>query len=85
MASHIEVVRYLRPDGGYVARGEDYEGIEFIDAEPFTEAEYKKAFALVDAAKEKAAEDAAKARLAAEAKLAVLGLNVDDLKALGLA
>ena len=74
----------LIPDGGYVQVGEDYEGIEFLECEPITKAEYEAGFAQYDAWK--AEQDAAKAaaKETAEAKLEALGLTADDLKALGL-
>jgi hypothetical protein len=84
MALHKEVISYLRPDGGIIATGDEYEGIEFVWAEPFTEAEYKAAFAKVDAFKAKQDADKAAAKAIAEAKLEALGLDADDLKALGL-
>ena len=84
MATHREVLGFLRPNGGYVAKGENFDGIEFVECEPFTKAEYEAAFDLVDDAKAQAEADKAAAKAAAEAKLAVLGLTADDLKALGL-
>jgi hypothetical protein len=84
MALFIEVLGFLRPNGGYIARGEEYEGIEFIECEPFSKEEFEAGFAAYDAWKaEQDAEQAAK-KAAAEAKLAALGLTTDDLKALGL-
>ena len=85
MATHREVMAFLRPNGGYICVGTDYEGIEFLECEPFTKKEYGAAFAAYDA--KKAEEDAAleAKKLAAEAKLAALGLNAEDLKVLGLA
>ena len=84
MATHLEVLAFLRPAGGYVARGDSYEGIEFIECEPITKEEYEAGFAQYDAWK--AEQDAAKAaaKAAAETKLEALGLTTDDLKALGL-
>lgn len=85
MAKHSDVLSYLRPDGGYVSVGENYEGITFEpQCEPFTKAEYEAAFDLVDEAKAQAQATAAAKKAAAEAKLAALGLTADDLKALGL-
>ena len=84
MAKHYEVLAFLRPEGGYVQVGENYEGIEFIDCEPFTKTEYEAAFDLVDAAKAQAEADKLAKRFAALAKLEALGLDEDDLKALGL-
>lgn len=76
-----EVLAYLRPNGGYVAVGKDYEGITFEDhCEPFTKAEYLAAFDIVKELKENAESQ----KTAALAKLEALGLTTDDLKALGL-
>lgn len=84
MASFIEVLGFLRPNGGYIACGEEYDGIEFIECEPFSKEEFEAGFAAYDAWKlEFEAAQAAK-KAAAEAKLAALGLTADDLKALGL-
>jgi len=84
MATNIEVLNFLRPQGGYVASGLEYEGIEFVDCEPFTKAEFEDAFSAFDAWK--AAQDARAAadKASATAKLEALGLTADDLKALGL-
>jgi hypothetical protein len=64
--------------------GEKYEGIEFLECEPITKAEFEAGFAQVEAwkAEKQAAIQAAKD--SAQAKLAALGLTADDLKALGL-
>lgn len=84
MAKHYEVLGFLRPNGGYVQVGEEYEGIEFLECEPFTKGEYEAAFDLVDEVKAKSVAEAAAKKAAAQAKLAALGLDEDDLKALGL-
>jgi hypothetical protein len=84
MAIHSDVLSYLRPNGGYVARGFDFAGIEFLECEPFTEAEYNAAFDKVDAAQEAKEAAAIAAKATAQAKLTALGLTTDDLKALGL-
>jgi hypothetical protein len=84
MAQSKDVLGFLIPSGGYVVTGEEYEGITFIEAKPITKAQWQAGFAQYDAWK---AEQDAKAeadKLAALAKLAALGLNADDLKALGL-
>jgi len=84
MAKTSEVLNMLFPNGGYVAIGNDYEGIQFLDCEPITKAEFEAGFAQYDAWK--AEQDAAKAtaKAAAESKLAALGLTTQDLRALGL-
>jgi hypothetical protein len=84
MAQPFEVLAFLRPEGGYVQYGLEYEGIQFLECEPISKKEYEAGFAKYDAWK--AEQDAAKAtaKATAEAKLAALGLTAEDLKALGL-
>jgi hypothetical protein len=84
MAKHYEVLSYLIPDGGYIQNGETYEGIKFIDCEPITKEQYEAGFAQYDAWKAEQDASKAEAKAAAQAKLAVLGLTVEDLTALGL-
>jgi hypothetical protein len=84
MAKANEVLSMLIPNGGYVAYGEDYDGIQFLECEPITKAQFTAGFAKFDAwkAEQDAKADADKA--SAQAKLAALGLTSNDLKALGL-
>jgi hypothetical protein len=84
MAKGSEVLKMLIPDGGWVITGNDYEGIQFLECEPITKAKFEAGFAQYDAwqAEQDAAQAAAKT--AAHAKLAALGLTVEDLTALGL-
>jgi hypothetical protein len=84
MAKGSEVLQMLLPNGGWYLSGNDYEGIQFLECEPITKAQFDAGFAQYDAwqAEQDAAKAAAKA--AAEAKLAALGLTTDDLRALGL-
>ncbi len=84
MATAPQVLGMLIPNGGYVAYGNEYEGVEFLECEPITKAEFEAGFARYDTwkAEQDATQEAKKA--AAQAKLAALGLTADDLKALGL-
>lgn len=84
MAKTNEILAMLIPNGGYVAYGEDYDGIQFLECEPITKAQFTAGFAKFDAwkAEQDAKSEADKA--AAQAKFAALGLTADDLKALGL-
>jgi hypothetical protein len=84
MEKAADVLSMLIPDGGWILTGGDYEGIEFLECEAITKAQFEAGFAQYDAWK---AEQDAKAitdKAAAQAKLAALGLTADDLKALGL-
>jgi len=84
MATIQNVLSMLIPNGGYVARGDKYEGIEFIECEPITKAQFEAGFAQYDAWKAERDAKAEADKAAAQAKLAALGLTADDLKALGL-
>ena len=75
----VDVITYLRPDGGWVMRGNDFAGIDFIDCEPFTEKVFENAFATVKQIKEKAEADNAAAKASAQAKLAALGLTEEEV------
>jgi hypothetical protein len=79
MAKCYQVLSMLIPNGGYVQVGEDYEGIQFLECEPITKAEYEAGFAQYDAWK--AQQDAAKAA-AKTALLDRLGITADEAKLL---
>jgi hypothetical protein len=82
MAKSYEVLGMLIPNGGYVQRGDTYEGIEFLECEPITKAEYEAGFAAFDALK--AEEDQAKSAAIASAitKLEAIGLTANEAKLL---
>ena len=84
MAESREVLNMLIPNGGYIAVGEEYEGIQFIECEPITKKQWQDGFAKYDAWKVE--QNAAKvaAKQTAQDKLTALGLTVEDLTALGL-
>jgi Na+-transporting NADH:ubiquinone oxidoreductase subunit NqrF len=79
MATSIDVLSMLIPNGGYVQTGTDYEGIEFIDCDPITKKQYTDGFAQFDAwrAKQDADKAAAKSDL-----LAKLGITKDEAQLL---
>lgn len=66
MATIQQVLGMLIPDGGYVATGDSFEGIEFIDCKPITKAQFDAGFASYD--KWKADQE----KTTAEAKAALL-------------
>ena len=84
MATGGDVLAMLLPAGGWFISGDIYEGIQFINCEPITKKQFTDGFAKYDAWKTKQDADKATAKTAAQAKLAALGLTVEDLTALGL-
>ena len=84
MAKISEVLSMLIPEGGWVATGNEYEGIQFLECEPITKAQFEAGFAQYDAWKAEQDAKAEASKSAAQAKLTALGLTADDLKALGL-
>jgi len=84
MATGSDVLTMLIPTGGWVITGNDWEGVEFIEATPITEAQFSAGFAQYDAWKAEQDAQAATDKATATTKLEALGLTADDLKALGL-
>jgi hypothetical protein len=79
MATFQQVISMLIPNGGYVANGETYEGIEFLEATPITKEEFETGFAQYDTWK--AEQDAAKAT-AKQALLDRLGITAEEAQLL---
>ena len=79
MATNREVLRMLIPNGGYVAVGNDYEGIQFLECEPITKEQFEAGFAQYDAWK--AEQEAAKAH-ERSALLAKLGITEKEARLL---
>lgn len=79
------VLSMLLPNGGWVIYGEDFSTITYDEGvTPVTKEQFDEGFVKFAAWKaEQDAEVAAK-KASAEAKLAALGLDADDLKVLGL-
>jgi hypothetical protein len=84
MATGSDVLRMLISTGGWVIAGDEFEGIQFLECEPITEAQYKAGFAKYDAWKAEQDAKVVADKASAQAKLAALGLTTDDLQALGL-
>lgn len=79
MAQGNDVLRMLRPDGGWVISGDEYEGIQFIDCEPITKAQFEAGFAAYDAWKAEQEEIKVAGR---QALLAQLGITEEQAKLL---
>ena len=79
MAKAYEVLQMLIPQGGWAMTGEEYEGIEWLECEPITKAQFEAGFAQFDAWK---AEQDSKAAADKAALLAKLGITADEAKLL---
>ena len=80
-----DVLMYLRPNGGWVIYGEDFDTIIYDEGvKPITKKELDEGFGKYNVLKSEQDNLKAQAKAAAEAKLAALGLTTDDLRALGL-
>ena len=85
MAKAGEVLELLCAGVEYVLLGQEFDDIDWLGAKaPITKAQYEAGFAQIDALKVEQDAAKAEAKAAAQAKLAVLGLTVEDLQALGL-
>jgi hypothetical protein len=79
MATGAEVLCMLQPKGGWVIYGNEYEGIQFIDCEPITEAEFNAGFTQYDAWKAQQDSDKATAKAAL---LDRLGITAEEAQLL---
>jgi hypothetical protein len=79
MATSAEVLEMLIPTGGWVTSGNDWSGVQFIEAKPITKAQFDAGFAKFDAWK--AEQDAVRVSAKA-ALLAKLGITEDEARLL---
>ena len=84
MANGGDVLSMLIPNGGWYIVGDDYESIKFLECEPITKKQFTDGFAQYDVWKAEQEQAKVIAKETAQAKLAALGLTVEDLTALGL-
>ena len=85
MARPNEVANMLANGAEYVMRGENYSDIDWLTNKPaFTETQFISGFAKYNSWKAEQDATKAAAKAAAEAKLAALGITLEDLQALGL-
>jgi hypothetical protein len=75
MATSAEVLTMLIPDGGWVITGHEFEGIEFLECDPITKAQFEAGFAEFDLYK--AEQDSTKAA-SKIALLERLGITADE-------
>jgi hypothetical protein len=79
MATGADVLTMLIPQGGWLIRGDEYEGIEWLECEPITKTQFTAGFAQFDSWK---AEQDAKTEADKAALLAKLGITADEAKLL---
>lgn len=79
MATGGEVLSMLIPQGGWIITGEEYEGIEFLECNPITKAQFEAGFAQFDAWKTEQDEQKSATK---QAILDRLGLTADEAKLL---
>lgn len=86
MSYLTKAIRLLKPNSEFSFTDNDYSTIKWdvLDGEPPTQAEIDAAIEQVKADEAQAELDKAAKKARAEAKLVVLGLDLDDLRALGL-
>lgn len=87
MMTHEQIVQALRsivPNAQWHLTGDNYDDIIWIEGNKPTLEQLKNELEMLPIKKAQQQAEAAAARAAAEAKLAAIGLTVDDLKALGL-
>ena len=86
MSYLTKAIRLLKPNSEFSFTDNDYSTIKWdvLDGEPPTQAEIDAAIEQVKADEAQAELDKAAKKASAEAKLVALGLDLDDLRALGL-
>ena len=79
MATGADVLRFLIPTGGWAISGDDWEGVQFLEAEPITKKQFTDGFAQYDTWKTE--QESTKATEKA-ALLVRLGITADEAKLL---
>jgi len=74
-----EVLRNLRPNGGWVITDSDFESIQWVDCEPITKAEFDAEFEIVE---QKFMEKIQEKAIEKAALLSKLGITEDEAKLL---
>ena len=86
MSYLVKAIKKLKPTAEFSFNNDDYSTIvwDILDGDAPTQAEIDKAINQIKADELAEAETKAAAKATAQAKLAALGLTVEDLQALGL-
>lgn len=83
MARLVEVLQFIRPGAEFYVSGDELTWVDKVQTQP-TDAEIEAGWIACEAAQQAEADAKVAAKAAAQAKLATLGLTVEDLTALGL-
>ena len=75
MATGVEVLTMILPNGGWYIQGDNYEDIQFLECDPITKAQFTNGFAQYDALK---LEQDAKRAADKAALLTKLGITADE-------
>jgi hypothetical protein len=78
-----KTIQFIRPNAEFTLLGDDLEWLDENQVQP-TKKEIEAGWVAYQAAQEAEAEAKVQAKASAQAKLAALGLTVEDLQALGL-
>jgi hypothetical protein len=85
MTNFTDVLRMLCPNSEYISIDGVYENIDWCGKKaPITKKQFQDGFAQYEAFKAQQDSAQVEAKATAQAKLAALGLTVEDLQALGL-
>ena len=82
-SERLKAIQFIRPNAQFVLTGDDLTWCDEEQTEP-TEAEIKAGWVAYQAKVKADKADAAAKKATLEAKLVALGLDLDDLRALGL-
>ena len=80
----VKAIQFIRPNAEFILNGDDLQWLDKNQKEPTVD-EIEAGWTAYLADVENKKQEIASKKAAAEAKLAALGLDKDDLKALGLA
>jgi len=79
----VKTIQFIRPNAQFVLTGDKLDWLDETQTKP-TDEEIKAGFVAYQKSVDDEIERQAEAKTAAQAKLAALGLTVEDLQALGL-
>ena len=83
MNKSLEILRKLRPEGGWILTGDDFDGIQWVSCKPILKKDFQNELATIEDFVNSKIEIEAKAKAAARQAIADrLGLTADELQVL---